>query len=1636
MPTTVLATALPYSLADDAKFQLTVFLTHRLDAEPPPVGEPERQATLADFPPARNWISTLAGCSFSLVTSLGGEPIPLRVVSNPAPEAASWAAVLPSDVPVEAFPKPRLSQEPWRTNAAHRLSDHAIDLHVAAVTAAPGPRPAALGNPVAIGLLDKLGRLDRGGPWWKLRQRGEDGDRLTRQHQVLAQRLSDALSTLGSLTGTGDDLVGGDGPPRIPVTEPLITDRPSPIQLLLDDPEADLRVTARLDALIGRDFSADPQLQMLVDAHALRRYYERPEQPQQEPKRLPNPDAPPTPRPARPEHDFHARVAAFGSTPTLLRRLGLAVDVVLDGMNAAQARAALAGAQWISVEVTTPDGAPDLTMLPSRRTAVTVDGELFTARSSSGHWIGGALPLADDDWVVLDLDPDASGLKLDQFTRGLIRQYAGEANGDPGTSAPGTLRSTGFAIARRDRAAWLRKRLETAEAIESQPLDEELEYDDLVRGIRVEVWDGLTRQWHSLHRREVVVTGEPETAGADRVDVLKNTPDVGFLQLSALNRAPGDAVNGYYLHEVVAGWDGWTLSAPRPGLTIADIEPPDDPDEPIRGAHITSRVAPGSLPRLRYGTSYAFRALGVDLAGNSVPQAPGSAEPFRPEENEVLIAAARERLDRMRAAHGQRDAQRMAAQMEQVLEYLHSREGATQTSAIDLHQEHRTQDERLNSALDHALTWAGAPRDDGLPQDAQEGSAAGPALFENLMTASRILAGSLPSWRVRPQMATEPKTLAEAAACADLRLPAGLGLGAVTVPRPYLRWEPVPAPALVARHELGTGEQLTRLVIRSGTGSGTWPVPDGRPTAERHIVPPKSTQLEAETAGEFDTAIGTEDTAEIERLYPIALAERGTLFDRRAPSLTDARATVEQPGISLAARPGADTGSEHWATLGEIAAERGRQIGEGQYVLHDVDELRLPYLPDPCAAGISLVFYRASGAPHRLPDRRALQAVSVPYPEGWPRLGPLRLVLESGTTLTARVDGRAVHVSVPPGEQVHVALSSTLDPEDLALFGLWRSHRASVVGRDWAHDQRAAAETLTRAAVSGWTWWLTPSTDLRLVHAVPAPVRPPQLSALKVHLRPPGTALAALNGAVDLHGASTGTLVVRANWTDKVDDLNEPGPREIAKNDVVVDSPVGEAENTGILYLCDYLPWMAPSARTPADGSSAGVLANGTVGLHRAIQTFADTRYRRVTYVPSGRTRYAEFFEPALLPDPNDPASAPLLDGPPVVVDVPSSTRPAAPVVLDTVPLLRWEEAVEPAEPFAWRRVRRSGMRVWLARPWYSSGDGETLGVIVTSGQRGGRQVPNAATSLWGADPIQHDGGNPDPATTLPLLGTRQLLLGAFGVKPGSAAWSAETSGCPVALASDLTLLDVKDRPKASVLGYAPEYDEASGRWFADVALEDTVALWPFVRLAVARYQPQSIADCELSSIALTGWVQPLPVRTLTVSRPDAWHVRVTLSGVVSWLRPENEPPPYRELPERRPNADTPVGDDAVRAARLRRSRTVRSTIQHRAAGAGDLEWETFSCATLHAVSVEESGGFRATWTGTLNLPRATGTPEADAIGVPGLRTPGGPPSEGGPLWRVLVEEHELLDVDSPDPSSEQPTTVVPRLVYADTVTL
>ena len=577
-------------------------------------------------------------------------------------------------------------------------------------------------------------------------------------------------------------------------------------------------------------------------------------------------------------------------------------------------------------------------------------------------------------------------------------------------------------------------------------------------------------------------------------------------------------------------------------------------------------------------------------------------------------------------------------------------------------------------------------------------------------------------------------------------------------------------------------------------------------------------------------------------------------------------------------------------------------------------------------------------------------------------------------------------------------MSTSVRRRDLEYFGLWRAHPARIdeSAGGYTAEQLVANEVIARAAASGWTWWLTPSVDLRLVHATPGPARVPQLLALSCRPRPRGLTVAVLAGIADLHGASTDRLVVRARWTEWVDDVAAPGPVQVERSDVVVNSPVGGTERWGLLFLVDFLPF-GPSA-------TVATLVDGDLGMHRAIATFPDTHHRTLTCTPSGATRYAEFFAPDALPGEDSPEVA----GAPVVVEVPSSERPAAADIVEAVPLIRWEQLTEPEQPFALRRIRRSGVRVWLRRPWYSSGDGELLGVVLAGAQGG----PDGAVSLWGRDPA-YTGPTITAGTVPPLVDATQLLLGTVSDQP------VERSARPVATARGVALADVPETPPAVVLGYQPEFHPARDHWFADIAMDDGPDLWPFVRLALARYQPSSIDGCSLSPVGLTSWVQPLPTRTTTVNRPDENRVRVTVSGVIALLR---APRVVGGVAGDDLDADTPMGQAARIDALLAGTRIVTARLEHLPEVRSDLQWETVTYRRLPVVGAGTELTMRVTWSGELRLH----TPLE-------LRTPGSPTS----AWRVVVEEQELLDADDPDqPNIAGQTVIVRRTVYADTIPL
>ena len=196
MPTTrVMATALPYSLADDAPRHLTAFVTLKLD---PGAADGE----LSDFPAAADWVGTLQAGSWELVTDATAAPLPLTVVPDPdAPaDAGAWAATLPPTTPVAGFPAPKVSDATWNSYPANRLSDRAVDLHMATVAAAPTTPPGVLANPAVSGVLDRMSQVSDTVPL--LRRMAEE--RAGRAEAILRRRTAEAAVNTGIRPGRLD----------------------------------------------------------------------------------------------------------------------------------------------------------------------------------------------------------------------------------------------------------------------------------------------------------------------------------------------------------------------------------------------------------------------------------------------------------------------------------------------------------------------------------------------------------------------------------------------------------------------------------------------------------------------------------------------------------------------------------------------------------------------------------------------------------------------------------------------------------------------------------------------------------------------------------------------------------------------------------------------------------------------------------------------------------------------------------------------------------------------------------------------------------------------------------------------------------------------------------------------------------------------------------------------------------------------------------------------------------------------------------------------------------------------------------------------------------------------------------------
>jgi hypothetical protein len=91
----------------------------------------------------------------------------------------------------------------------------------------------------------------------------------------------------------------------------------------------------------------------------------------------------------------------------------------------------------------------------------------------------------------------------------------------------------------------------------------------------------------------------------------------------------------------------------------------------------------------------------------------------------------------------------------------------------------------------------------------------------------------------------------------------------------------------------------------------------------------------------------------------------------------------------------------------------------------------------------------------------------------------------------------------------------------------------------------------------------------------------------------------------------------------------------------------------------------------------------------------------------------------------------------------------------------------------------------------------------------------------------------------------------------------------------------VENGAPAQLFGLLREWNADRKLWFVDVELDTGAAYWPMLSLAVARWQPRSIAGAELSKVVRCHFVQLAPDRTALVQTAGT-RVNVRVTGVTA----------------------------------------------------------------------------------------------------------------------------------------------------------
>jgi len=100
----------------------------------------------------------------------------------------------------------------------------------------------------------------------------------------------------------------------------------------------------------------------------------------------------------------------------------------------------------------------------------------------------------------------------------------------------------------------------------------------------------------------------------------------------------------------------------------------------------------------------------------------------------------------------------------------------------------------------------------------------------------------------------------------------------------------------------------------------------------------------------------------------------------------------------------------------------------------------------------------------------------------------------------------------------------------------------------------------------------------------------------------------------------------------------------------------------------------------------------------------------------------------------------------------------------------------------------------------------------------------------------------------------------------------------PLRVASAEVRLQEAENERVTVVGHRVQWDPQRELWYCDIELDAGRNYMPFVRLALVRFQPNSIPGAEISRVVLADFAQLMPRRSIELERAGA-SIKLAVRG-------------------------------------------------------------------------------------------------------------------------------------------------------------